>query len=132
MYIRTLVGVIVFPFFVTMLDDRSQRMNPIEMDRIDQLRALLDKTPADADIMYMLAQEHGGTGEYQEAVAWYEQCLETDPTYSYAYFHKARAQLAMLRKDEARQTLRDGIEIATQEEDAHALGELEQELREQF
>ncbi len=107
-------------------------MNPIEMDRVDQLRALLEKTPEDADIMYMLAQEHGGSREYQEAVAWYERCLETDPTYSYAYFHKARAQLAMRRFDEARQTLHDGIEIATQEEDAHALGELEQELREQF
>ncbi|MHC4975453.1 MAG: tetratricopeptide repeat protein [Planctomycetota bacterium] len=82
--------------------------------------------------MYMLAQEHGKSGEHLEAIAWYDQCLEADPEYTYAYFHKARAELSMQRRSEARATLERGIEQATSIQDAKALGELEHELGEHF
>lgn len=80
----------------------------------------------------MLAQEHTKSGEHSEAIAWYDQCLEADPDYSYAYFHKARNELMLQRRSEARATLERGIERAALNQDAKALGELEQELRDQF
>lgn len=64
------------------------------MSRLAQLEKLHATDPADADLMYMLAQEHAKLREFIIAVEWYDRCLARDPEYHYAYYHKARAQQA--------------------------------------
>ena len=79
------------------------------MSRIAQLEKLLEVDPADADVLYMLAQEHAKRGAHGAAVEWYDRCIAAEPTYAYAYFHKARAQEASGDLSSARATLRAGM-----------------------
>jgi len=94
------------------------------MSRLAQLEKLHAAEPGDADVLYMLAQEHAKERRWNEAVAWYDRCLAADPAYHYAYFHKARALESAERLDEALATLRVGLARARSAGDAKAAGEL--------
>jgi tetratricopeptide (TPR) repeat protein len=93
-------------------------------DRMSQLRNLLDSDPHDAFCMYGIAMEHAKTGAHEEAVAWFDRTMETDPAYCYAWFHKARSQESMGNQAGAIQTLEDGIEQAKSLGDQHAADEM--------
>ena len=82
------------------------------MSRLQKLQGLWDVDPSDPDVAYMIAQEHASAGDYAGAVSWYDRCLDLDPEYHYAYFHRARALEAIGRTDDAAATLRDGLERA--------------------
>lgn len=94
------------------------------MSRLTQLQRLHDADPGDADVMYMLAQEHAKAGETAEAVAWFDRCLAANAGYCYAYFHKARALEDAGRVVEAAATLRAGLEAARRTSDAKAAAEI--------
>lgn len=94
------------------------------MSRLAQLEKLHAADPADADVLYMLAQEHAKEGRWDEAVAWYDRCIEADPAYHYAYFHKARALESADRIDDAMESLRAGLARARSAGDAKATSEL--------
>ena len=94
------------------------------MSRLDQLKKLHAADPADADVMYMLAQEHAKAGDHAGAVGWYDRCLLASPAYHYAYFHKAKSQQASGDLGGALATLREGRARATKASDAKAAGEL--------
>jgi predicted Zn-dependent protease len=61
-------------------------------DRLSQLRNLLDKDPHDAFCMYAMAMEYSKTSNHKEAIAWFDRTMEVDPTYCYAWYHKACTQ----------------------------------------
>ncbi|MDX2131386.1 MAG: tetratricopeptide repeat protein [Planctomycetota bacterium] len=94
------------------------------MPSIAQLEKLLAADPNDPFVLYALAQEHAKHGATDTAVDFFDRCLAADPTYLYAYYHKARVQLEAGRADDARAALRTGIAAATQAGDAKALNEL--------
>ncbi len=94
------------------------------MSRIDELQKLHEDDPKDADVMYMLAQEHAKEGDPDEAVAWYDKCLAVDPAYLYAYFHKARALESAGEIEDAKDALREGVKSAQVQRDEKALGEI--------
>jgi tetratricopeptide (TPR) repeat protein len=86
------------------------------MSRLAQLEKLHAADPADADVLYMLAHEHAKTGDRDAAVRWFDRCLDADPRYVYACFHKARAQQSAGDLSAALATARDGLARA------HSLG----------
>jgi len=94
------------------------------MSRIEELNRLYEDDPKDADVMYMLAQEHAKEGEHDEAVSWYDKCLAVDPAYLYAYFHKARALEAAGDIGDAKDALREGVKRAQVQKDEKAVGEI--------
>lgn len=94
------------------------------MPSIEQLEKLLAASPEDPFVLYALAQEHSKAGRHERAVEYYDRCLGADAAYCYAYFHKARSLEALGRDDEARETLRAGIESAKRAGDGHAVSEL--------
>jgi len=97
------------------------------MDRLERLHKLLAADPTDADVPYMIAQEHSSRSDNAEAIAWYDKCLAIDGDYLYAYYHKARAQQAAASLDEARATIHAGLErarAAGNEKAARELAEL--------
>ncbi len=94
------------------------------MSRLDQLTKLLAADPADADVMYMLAQEHAKSGDHATAVSWYDKCLAASPAYHYAFFHKAKSQEAAGDVAAALATLREGRARAIKAGDAKASSEL--------
>lgn len=91
---------------------------------MEQLHKLLAADPTDADVMYMLAQEHARSGDHAGAVAWYDKCLATKPDYHYAYYHKAKSLEAAGDVDGALASLRNGQRLAMRAGDNKAANEL--------
>ncbi len=94
------------------------------MSRLAQLETLHSADAGDADVMYMIAQEHAKGGGYALAVSWYDRCLGADAGYVYAYFHKARAQQAADDLPAAIATARAGLSRARELGQAKAQNEL--------
>lgn len=95
------------------------------MSRVAQLERLLSIDPADADVMYMLAQEHAKQGDTDTAAAWFDRCLARDADYAYAYYHKAKALEAAGRIAEAKATLTDGLATARRLCEAKTIAEMQ-------
>ena len=94
------------------------------MRRMEKLTKLFEVDPSDADVAYMIAQEHAKAGEHEEAQAWDDKCLALDGSYHYAYFHKARSQQADGDDEGARSTLETGLGVATRDQNAKAMSEI--------
>jgi tetratricopeptide (TPR) repeat protein len=93
-------------------------------DRLTQLAKLRQADASDPDVPYMMAQEHARLGDIESAIRAYDECLALDPTYVYAFFHKAKALELADRIDEALLALREGVERARACGNAKALNEL--------
>lgn len=94
------------------------------MSRLAQLQKLFAADPSDADVMYMLAQEHAKAGDHGAAVEWYDRCLSANPDYHYAYFHKAKSLESSGDAPAAAAVLRAGVQRAARSGNAKAQGEL--------
>ncbi|MEO1130134.1 MAG: hypothetical protein AAFX05_10580 [Planctomycetota bacterium] len=98
------------------------------MDRLAKLRSLFEADPSDADVPYMIAQEHMTNGDFPAALEWFDRCLALDADYHYAYYHKARALESMENVDAAASTLRDGLARAQAAGNGKASGEISEFL----
>lgn len=98
--------------------------------RLDKLRAMHEADPTDADVPYMIAQERAKEGAHEEAIAWFDKCLEIDPSYHYAYYHKARSQQAAGEPLHAVDTLHVGREKAAKDNAQKAVSEIDTFLAE--
>ncbi len=94
------------------------------MNRLQQLRAMLDDEPNDPELRYMLAMEHASLGDDAEAVRCFEEIIRLAPNYPPAYHQGGRALARLGRLAEARQLLQRGIPVAQAEGNAHAAGEM--------
>jgi len=93
-------------------------------DRITQLKALLKQEPDDPFCLYSIAMEYLKAGDRESAAAYFDRTIEVDPSYCYAYYHKARAQKQGGDVEAARATLRIGLERARTCGDQKAESEL--------
>ena len=93
-------------------------------ERLTQLQKLYEADPDDPFVPYGIALEHGKTEDYEQAIAWLDTTLETDPHYHYAYFQKAKMLASLDRLSEAREIARRGMQQAEQDGNEKALGEL--------
>jgi tetratricopeptide (TPR) repeat protein len=100
------------------------------VSRLDKLMKLREADEGDADVAYMIAQEHAKAGDHEEALGWYDEALRLDASYHYAYFHKARSLEALERTDEAAGVLETGLGRAKRDGNAKATGEIEAYLGE--
>lgn len=92
--------------------------------RLERLMSLRQADPADADIPYMIAQEHARAGEHAQALPWFDACLDNDGDYHYARFHKAQSLRAIGRHDDATALLKDALPRAERSGDAKAAQEI--------
>ena len=93
------------------------------MERVERLLKLYQSDPCDADVPYMIAQEHAKDGDHAHAIQWYDTCLKMEPAYHYAYYHKAKSLEALERNDDAAAVLRAGLARAKAAGDAKASNE---------
>ena len=105
-------------------------VGPSLMDRLATFRSFIAKSPTDPFPRYGLAMEHKGRGELAEAWAVFEEMLVKFPDYVPMYLMAGGTLVALGRKDEAADTYRKGIEVATRRGDQHARRELEAALAE--
>jgi len=93
-------------------------------DRLAQLEKLIAADPNDSFCLYGLAMEYAKQDDTDKAVDLFDRALQVDPDMCYAYFHKAKALEAADQMDAARQTLRNGLDVAKRVGDAKAVNEI--------
>lgn len=96
--------------------------------RRERIEAMLKQEPDDQFLRYSLALELEKDGEHDQSLRMLEELARGEPPYVPAYF-MAGQQLTKLGKiPKAQEILRDGIEVARQQGDAHAAGEMSEFL----
>lgn len=93
-------------------------------DRLEALEDFYEQDPADAFTRFALAQEYLKRGRTQEALRFFEGLTADDPDYVGTYYHLGKLYEALDRKEDAKRTYRQGIEVAQRQRDAHARAEL--------
>ncbi len=94
------------------------------MSRLDQLRKLADAQPDDPFAHYAVGLEYAEQRQWAQAQAALARSLEIDADYTAAYMQKARAELKLGRREDARATLQAGMAVAGRLGDQHAVDEL--------
>jgi predicted Zn-dependent protease len=94
------------------------------MSRIDALKGFLEDDPNDSFSRYALAMEYSKLGDGDEAIRQFETVAGNDPDYVATYYQLAKALERAGRTDDAAQTYRDGIIVATRATDDHTREEL--------
>jgi hypothetical protein len=92
--------------------------------RRERIEAMLADEPADVFLRYSLALEWEKEGNHAKSLAGLAELTRADPAYVPAFFMAAQQLVKLDRVNEARAYLRDGIEQARQQGDAHAAGEM--------
>jgi tetratricopeptide (TPR) repeat protein len=97
----------------------------LDSSRIETLQQLLAQSPANTFVRYGLAMEFVKAGELDRAVGEFDTLLQTEPSYSAAYFHGGQTLEKLGRLDQARDFYRRGLAASN---DAHARSELQAAL----
>ena len=98
------------------------------MSRREKIEALLADNPDDKFLRYGLAMELDKEGDHEASLERLSSLTRDETPYVPAFF-MAGQQLARLeRVEEARAFLREGIEEARRQGDAHAAGEMSELL----
>jgi tetratricopeptide (TPR) repeat protein len=98
------------------------------MTRREKLEALLADDPSDVFLRYGLALELEKEGDHETSLARLRELQSDKPPYVPAFFMAAQQLVRLERIDEARSALRDGVEQARQQGNAHAAGEMSEFL----
>lgn len=93
-------------------------------DRIANLLAFLEESPDDPFLLFALAQEYTGNGDLRHAKEHYVKLLHNHPNYVATYYHLGKLHESEGRAEEAAEVYRQGIVIAREQGDVHAMQEL--------
>ncbi len=94
------------------------------VNRREKLEAMLQASPNDQMLRYMLAMELEKEAAYDRSLSYFQSLMGDTPPYVPAFL-MAGQQLARLgRIDEAKTAYRSGIAHAEQQGNAHAAGEM--------
>jgi thioredoxin-like negative regulator of GroEL len=96
--------------------------------RREKIEAMLVDEPGDTFLRYSLAMELDKEGEHVASLERLAELSRDDPPYVPAFFMAGQQLVRLNRVTEARTILRDGIEAARQQNDAHAAGEMSEFL----
>lgn len=100
----------------------------MQNNRIETLKTLLGRNPADNFSRYALATEYARGGELEKAAEEYRRLLEINPDYAAAYYHGGQVLEKLGREEDAKALYRKGIEVTTRSGDQHARSELQAAL----
>ena len=98
--------------------------------RREKIEAMLADDPRDTFLRYGLAMEYEKEGNHDQSIALLFELTQDQPPNVPAFFRAGQQLAGLQRIEEARAVLRDGIEAARQQGDAHAAGEMSEFLTE--
>lgn len=98
--------------------------------RIAKLREFLAKEPNDSFTRYALALEFAGQGETERCISMLQELIQLDPKYVPAYHQLGSAYQKLDRRDDAIAIFTRGIQVAVEQGDSHARGEMQDALDE--
>jgi len=94
-------------------------------DRLKQLLGFLEDQKDDSFILFAIAKEYESMQEHEKAEERYKYLQSIDPKYVGLYYHLGQLQEELEKPDEALVTYNEGIAIAKEVKDQHALSELQ-------
>jgi thioredoxin-like negative regulator of GroEL len=100
------------------------------MDKVANLKEILEQDPKNAFARYGLAMEYGGRGETEAALEEFGRLLEDHPDYTAGYFMAAQTLAKAGRVADAKQKLVDGMACAKRTGNQHAAREMQAMLEE--
>lgn len=92
--------------------------------RREKIEALLKDEPQDQFLRYSLACEYDNEDRSEESLALFRGLIADQPPHVHGFFRGAQLLVKLDRIAEARTLLRDGIEVARQQNELHAAGEM--------
>jgi thioredoxin-like negative regulator of GroEL len=92
--------------------------------RRERIEAMLAEDPCDVFLRYSLALELEKEGQHDRSLEQLRGLMSEEPAYVPAFFMAAQQLTKLGRVADARTALRDGIEHARTQGDAHAAGEM--------
>ncbi|MFI5151738.1 MAG: tetratricopeptide repeat protein [Chitinophagales bacterium] len=95
------------------------------MQRIEQLKSMLESHPADNFLQHAMALEYIKIGNDKEARKLFEQILKQDPDYLGTYYHLAKLLERSGEIELALQWYQKGMESSRRLGDQHAYQELQ-------
>jgi thioredoxin-like negative regulator of GroEL len=98
------------------------------MTRREKIEAMLADEPGDVFLRYSLALELDKEGDHDRSLAGLAELTRDQPPYVPAFFMAAQQLARLERVTEARTCLRDGIDAARAQGNAHAAGEMSEFL----
>lgn|SRR5690606_28160638 len=96
--------------------------------RRQKIEAMLAEEPGDQFLRYSLAMELEKEGEHERSLELLRGLMREPPGYVAAFFRAGQQLAGLGRIDEARAALREGIETARAQGNAHAAGEMSEFL----
>jgi len=92
--------------------------------RREKIEAMLQDEPQDQFLRYSLACEYDNEDRNEESLALFRGLIADRPPHVHAFFRGAQLLVKLDQIAEARTMLRDGIEVARQQNELHAAGEM--------
>lgn len=96
----------------------------MSLSRREKIEALLKDEPHDQFLRYGLAVEFDNEDRPGEALAIFRGLMTGQPPHVASFFRGAQLLVKLDEIEDARTVLRDGIEIARQQGNLHAAGEM--------
>lgn len=97
----------------------------MQADRLQKLLEFLKNEPDDEFLLYALATEYLRLNQTDTALSYYERLVKDHPKYVGTYYHLGKLYEALNRKQDALATYQNGMKIAREARDNHALSELQ-------
>jgi hypothetical protein len=98
------------------------------MSRREKIEAMLADEPNDTFLRYSLSMELDKEGDHDASLERLGELTRDTPPYVPAFFMAAQQLVRLDRINEARAFLRDGIDAARTQNNAHAAGEMSEFL----
>jgi hypothetical protein len=92
--------------------------------RRERIEAMLQDEPQDQFLRYSLACEFDNENRPEESLALFQGLMADQPPHVPSFLRGAQLLVKLNRIADARPALRDGIEVARQQGDTHAAGEM--------
>jgi tetratricopeptide (TPR) repeat protein len=92
--------------------------------RREKIEEMLKAEPQDQFLRYSLACEYDNEDRTDESLALFRGLISDHPPHVHAFLRGAQLLVKLSRIEEARTALRDGIEVARQQGELHAAGEM--------
>ena len=92
--------------------------------RREKIEAMLEEEPQDQFLRYSLACEYDNEDRSEESLALLQGLMSDSPPHVHAFLRGAQLLVKLGNIEEARAALRTGIEIARQQNELHAAGEM--------
>jgi len=96
--------------------------------RREKIEAMLAEDPRDPFLRYSLAMELDKDAEHDASLELFGGLMQDEPPYVAAFFMAGQQLVRLNRIEEARSVLRDGIDAARRQNNAHAAGEMSEFL----